>query len=95
MVREQVSKKFKSKFRGMLGPDEKYAKSMTILNRTVRWTDSGIEWEADSRQVEIAIEHMGLDANSKSLSVPCSESEETAEEPLDSTRESLFRAVTA
>ena len=58
-LRGQVSKNCEAKFRGMIGPEETDVKEMTILNRTVRWTSRGIEYEADKRHVEIALGQAG------------------------------------
>ena len=43
--RGEASRRFKAKFRGMLGPDMKDNISIVILNRVVRWTEQGIEYE--------------------------------------------------
>ena len=37
---------------GRLGPGAKDDKEATVLNRVVRWTEAGLEYEADPRQVE-------------------------------------------
>ena len=48
------------KIRGRLGSGSKDVKSMRILNRIIRWTNTGIKIEADPRHVEIFIKEMGL-----------------------------------
>jgi hypothetical protein len=48
---------------GRLGPGKDDDKEGRILNRIVRWTDSGLECEADPRQAERLIELMHLDGN--------------------------------
>ena len=68
----------------MLGPDKNDVQEVKILNRIIRWADSGILIEADPRHAEIIIEHYGLET-SKISKVPGSkaakkESEETDEE---------------
>ena len=45
----------------MLGPDDGDDKVATLLNRTVRWTDKGIEFEADGKHRERVLEFFGLD----------------------------------
>ena len=36
-------------------------KAMTILNRIVEWTNSGIQYEDDPRHVDLIIEELGLE----------------------------------
>ena len=36
----------------------------------MRWTEQGIEYEADSRHVEILLQQLGLEQESKSLVTP-------------------------
>ena len=45
---------------GRLGPGPQDDKEATILNRVVRWTDRGIEYEADPRQAERLIADLDL-----------------------------------
>ena len=50
---------------GRLGPGDSDAKQGIILNRVIRWTATGIEYEADPRQVERMLEENSLEgANS-------------------------------
>ena len=50
---------------GRLGPGEHDSKQGVILNRVIRWTPDGVEYEADPRQVERLLEETGLEgANS-------------------------------
>ena len=46
---------------GRLGPGPKADKEARVLNRIVRWTDHGLEYEADPRQVERLLEELELD----------------------------------
>ena len=43
-----------------LGPAAEDAKESVILNRIIRWTDKGLELEADPRQCERLVEECGL-----------------------------------
>ena len=43
-----------------LGPAPQDAKEATVLNRVIRWTDKGLEYEADPRQSEKLIEECGM-----------------------------------
>ena len=45
----------------VLGPDAHQAQEVNILGRTLRWTQGGVEYEADSRHHEIVIQELGLD----------------------------------
>ena len=42
----------------------------TILNRVIRWTKEGIEYEADLRQGERLVDGLGFDSVCKSTAVP-------------------------
>ena len=46
---------------GRLGPGPRDDKEARVLNRVVRWTAAGLEYEADPRQVERLIEELDLD----------------------------------
>ena len=43
-----------------LGPAAEDAKEAKVLNRIIRWTDAGLEYECDPRQVEQVIRDLGL-----------------------------------
>ena len=58
---EVFHNKYKTKVRGILGPDLHDMKAMTILNRIVEWTNAGIQYEADLRHVDLIIEELGLE----------------------------------
>ena len=46
---------------GRLGPGPTDDKEATVLGRVIRWTDIGIEYEAESRQVEKLISELQLE----------------------------------
>ena len=52
-----------------IGPEVGKPSETRILNRIIRWTDSGIEYEADQRHAEAVIDSMGV-KDSKSLCTP-------------------------
>ena len=52
-----------------LGPGDKDGKEAKVLNRVVRWTNDGIKYEADPRQVETRIRDLSLEG-AKSLGTP-------------------------
>ena len=45
-----------------LGPGDDDAKEAIVLNRVIRWTDRGIEYEADPRQAEKLVAECGMTA---------------------------------
>ena len=53
----------------ILGPDAGQESEVRILNRIIRWTKDGLEYEPDQRHAEIAIRELGLEG-SKAVSTP-------------------------
>ena len=47
--------RYSIKVRGILGPGIHDKHEITILNRVLRWTDKGLEYEADPRHAEIIV----------------------------------------
>ena len=43
----EISKRFQSKHRGRIGPEDADLKEIRILNRIVTWIQSGLTYEAD------------------------------------------------
>jgi hypothetical protein len=72
---------------------------LRILNRVVRRTDAGYEWEADQRHAELLIAGAGLTQDSRPLSNPgrklTAKELETEPELLDAEAASDFRARAA
>ena len=67
-----LSQKFRDKFEvkiRILGPDRKHEQEVRILNRVVRWTDSGLTYEPDQRHAEMVIRDLGLE-NAKIVTSP-------------------------
>ena len=52
---------FEIKVRAALGPDEHDDIEATILGRIVRWTQKGIEYEADPKHRKMILDYFGLD----------------------------------
>ena len=59
-MRESMEKKYELTVE-TLGPDEGQVKEVRVLNRVLRWTDKGIEYEADPRHVEIILKQLNID----------------------------------
>ncbi|CAE8604343.1 unnamed protein product [Polarella glacialis] len=89
-------KTFEGKVKGRLtqADDE-----LRILNRIVRRTDAGYEWEADQRHAEMLIKSAGLDHESRPLSAPgrklTSKELEVEPELLGDWEATSFRAMAA
>ena len=54
---------------GRLGPGPEDDEEATVLNRVVRWTEQGLEYEADPRQVEKLLEALDLE-DAKKIATP-------------------------
>ena len=57
---EMMRKHYELTVGGRLGPGPEDGREATVLNRVIRWTDKGIEYEADPRQVERFLEELEL-----------------------------------
>ena len=57
-TRRTLEEKYKINVQ-VLGPDEE--QEIRVLNRTPRWTDEGIEYEADQGHSELIIKSMGVE----------------------------------
>ena len=66
---EQLKKHYELTVGPRLGPGAQDAKEATILNRVVRWTAEGLEYEADPRQSEKLIHECGMEG-SNSVATP-------------------------
>ena len=64
-----------------IGPDPGQQLEARVLNRVIRWEETGITWEPDPRHAEIMIEQMGLKGG-RSLKIPgVKEEKKTSREP--------------
>ena len=70
---------------------------MRILNLIVTWTEGGIEYEGDRRHVEICMEGLGLDGESKSVSAPIEKERSIngEEEYLEQSESTRYRGIVA
>ena len=96
---EQMSAKYEVKT-AFLGPDCGQEKEIRVLNRTLRWTDTGIEYEADQRHAELIVREMAMET-AKPVSTPglTDSKEEVAEREnspdLDKAAAKSFRGLVA
>merc|ERR1711965_429190 len=59
--------KFEGKVKGRLA---KAGEELRVLNRIVRRTSDGYEWEADQRHSELLVRELGLNSESKPVACP-------------------------
>ncbi len=80
-----------------IGPGPRDAKEGIVLNRVIRWTDAGLEYEADPRQAEKLIAECGL-TGSNTMATPgirLSFAEVEKDQPLEPRLHTAFRASAA
>ena len=80
-----------------VGPAPQDAKEAVVLNRIVRWTTSGVEYEADPRQVEKLLAECGL-TGSNSVATPgvrLGFAELEGDKPLSKSQFTAFRGAAA
>ena len=88
---------YEFKIGGRLGPAVGDDKEGTILNRVVRWTEKGLEYEADPRQLEKVLYELGLEG-ANSLATPGlrpTAAQITDDAMLEADKHTLFRGVAA
>ncbi len=80
-----------------LGPGAEDAKECTILNRIIRWTAQGVEYEADPRQAEALLHECGLQgANTVATPGVKESSAQIAEDqPLEERLHTAYRSSAA
>ena len=87
-----------------LGPGKDQQKEVRVLNRVLRWTQKGIEYEADPRHAEIILQQMNMN-DCKPVVTPGTKEEGHAKEgdaehmktdqELDEARKSAYRGIVA
>ena len=58
---DQMKTNYESTIQPRLGPGPDDSKEALVLNRVIRWTESGIEMEADPRQAEKLVAECGME----------------------------------
>ena len=90
-----LGERYTAKLRGILGPDKRDLREISLLNRIVRWGTHGIEYEADPRHHEIIIEQLGLHS-AKPVSTPgVKDTSEELSDPLNEADATLYRSMVA
>ncbi len=67
-VRDQMKAKYEIKDK-IIGPAMRMCKEARILNRTIRWTNEGIEYEPDRRHADLIIKEV-IPEGAKSVTTP-------------------------
>ena len=57
----RMKQTYELKVRGIVGDEPEDDKEIVILNRTLRWKERGIEYEADNKHVKEILRHFNLD----------------------------------
>ena len=82
----------------ILGPESHQAQKVRVLNRSIRWTARGVEYEADPRHRLVILKELGLEG-CKSVTTPYGPQEQgllqDQGELLVCTEASKFRAIVA
>ena len=94
---QKLAENYELKVGPRLGAGEHDAKEATVLNRVIRWTETGIELEADPRQIERLLQENGLEgANSVcSPGIRASAAQVLEDEALPDKYHTAFRAAAA
>eukprot|EP00973_Karenia_brevis_P046223 6408888-Karenia_brevis.AAC.1 len=81
----------------VIGPEAKDRKQAKVLNRTITYTDAGIEYEPDPRHAEIIVNELGLEA-CNSVVTPGEVEEQfskEAEKKLSAEQASKYKSIVA
>ena len=95
--KQQLEKKYEPTEQCRLGPGANDHKGRKILNRIIRWTDRGIEYEANPRQTETVVDELTL-VGAKTVGTPgvkASAGATASDEDLELHQHTAFRGVAA
>ena len=82
-LEQRMAEKYEIKTK-YLGPDAHHEAEVRVLNRTLRWTSEGVEYEPDQRHAELIVRELGMET-ARAVSTPgAAESREEAEANEDS-----------
>ena len=96
-MRDEMRKRYELTENGRLGPGKNDDKEVKILNRIARWTEGGVQYEADPRQAERLVSDLGLE-DAKRVGTPgVKQTFEMAsrDKPLAEEKYNAFRAIAA
>ena len=95
---DSLEAKYELKRAGRLGPGPNDKKELSVLNRILRYTPEGFEYEADPRQCERLLEEMQLDGNCNRAATPGVKPlahQLESDTPLDDLQHTKFRGTAA
>ena len=94
-LQKELNNTFPTKLRGILGTSDQHQKEIRILNRVLRITTGGLEYEPDVRHVETIIQELGLQG-SNGVNTPGTK-QKFEEEPryLDAEQATRYRGLVA
>ncbi len=95
--KQEMDKRYELKEAYRLGPGPLDDKEGRILNRIVRWTEAGLEYEGDPRQPEKLISDLKLEGSNPlgTPGVKITHDQLAADKALDEDKHKPFRAVAA
>ena len=95
-LKEKMGSKYDIKM-DVLGPEEGQEREVKILSRVIRWTNTGLEYEADQRHADLLIKEMKLE-NAKEVVTPIvghSIEKEESDRELNPQEATQFRSIAA
>ena len=96
-LKSQMESRYELKELARLGPGDSDDKEVKILNRIVRWTTNGVEYEADPRQIEKIVADLGLEG-AKTVGTAGVKTDKAMLEkdgPLGEDKWTLYRSIAA
>ena len=97
LVKERMLEKYELTEVGRIGPAPEDGKELRVLNRIVRGSATGLEYEADPRLAEKVVCDLGLEGAKAvgSPGVKVNAEMSAKDTPLDSEKHTVFRGVAA
>ena len=96
-LKQQIERKYELKTQ-VLGPGKEDFQEVKVLNRILRWANSGVTYEADPRHAELIIKDLSLE-KAKSVTTPGTKEEgrtkDDNHQPLETSKASEYRAIVA
>ena len=93
----ELARRYELSKGGRIGPGPTDDKEGLVLNRVIRWTDSGLEYEAEPRQADKLLEEMGLEGTNTvaTLWTKALPEQVAADKPLPLNDHTSFRGSSA
>ena len=96
-MKSQMEAKYELKELARLGPAKDDGKEVKVLKRFVRWTETGIEYEADPRKIERLVVDLGLEECSTvgTAGVKIDKNMLAKDSPLSPAKNTTYRSIAA